>query len=143
MMKTLHIIFLLFFIFFSTKAISSICRTVEVCQNYICQCTVSADNYYDRKFYFEFSNIEKNNRYQCKFTSSLGLPDLLLDESIFPVGVKFQYPIPLQEMYLKNEFLIEINTQDMLVEKDNVIIKYRVAASDITTNVYASCVKLL
>lgn len=77
---------------FLTTAVAAdirLCQTYENCpMGKSNQCTVSADSFHARYYYFIIENLFKNHRYQCQLQATPAMLRLVLSGSHFPAGVE-------------------------------------------------------
>lgn len=122
-------------IFLQSAHAARICETHETCLPYAdCACTVAADAMYDRSYYFDFPTIRKGQTYECKLIGDE--PDFLLKESTLPPGSKISQ-CTNDCSFFSVTFLLD--TSAMQDEQATLTLKYSVPASDIPTDVAASC----
>jgi hypothetical protein len=124
-------------LFFSINSYAySDCLTHEPCpQNTTCECMIPPENAFDRNYYVDFIDILKGHIYQCQLNDSLQLLIALTDASQFPEGSTYIVSDSLQHF----PFTFTLNTQTMHNDNDKMIIKFLAPASDMPTQLTASC----
>jgi hypothetical protein len=127
------------FMLFSNLAFAAninICTTHESCAvNQTCSCTVAADAYNYRYYYFDISGFIQGQHYQCRLQGSPPMMRIDLTGSKFPAGSEYicqgdcpRFPLTLL-----------IDTTKMVKSLDVASFRYGVSPSDSPYQVNISC----
>jgi hypothetical protein len=129
---------LLFLILSASRLWAAECLTHQTCAaDSVCSCYIPADSAYNRYYYIDISGLEKGYVYQCQFSDSLNLLTAVFEKSVFPEGSKWDVSSGIHFPVSAT-----LDTHDMKNPADQMIIKYFVPGSDMTTELLAHCNKV-
>lgn len=120
----------------SPQAKAKICATHEPCQvNQPCHCTVAADAYHARYYYFDIAAFQRSHHYQCRLQGGPSFLSWDQGGSQFPLGSQ----VSCQGACPRFPLTLLIDTDHMHKAVDAAKLRYGVPPSDTPDQVSADC----